>query len=302
MKTEPSGDTTLDRPTSMKRKVSDTSVEPMDVDQSHMDLDDSGGATKSELLRRLQEREQHIRNLRQDFKTSEDEYAKALQREIDELQEKIKELEDDNQENIDKYSWAMDNHSRAVERIRALEHQAQQREEGTRLTATRFGNLQTKYNEKEKELAKLQDRYDRLAMSGVSPMTQDAMRDLREQINRQNTEILKYQSDLECYRQDVVAKQDMVNEKDRQLQQLQGNLEETDRVLQERNRQMQEMNKRYEDAVAHGRDLQERLNSARAPDVVVTASGAYGSCYHLPDCNHMHGGGKTFRKCKTCLP
>lgn len=226
VKTEPSGDSTLDRPTPIKRKVSDTSVEPMDVDQSHMDLDDSGGATKSELLRRLQEREQHIRDLRHDFKTSEDEYAKALQREIDELQEKIKELEDDNQENIDKYSWAMDNHSRAVERIRALEHQAQQREEGTRLTATRFGNLQTKYNEKEKELVK----------------------------------------------------------------------------LQERNRQMQEMNKRYEDAVAHGRDLQERLNLARAPDVVVTTSGAYGSCYHLPDCNHMHGGGKTFRKCKTCLP
>ena len=230
VKMELPGDTTLDRPMvlpGVKRKASDSENEAMDVDASHldvMDVDDSGGATKDELLRRLQEREQHIRDLRQDFKTSEDEYAKMLLKEIDELKEKITELEGDNQDNIDKYSWAMDNHSRAVERIRALEHQAKQREDGTRLTATRFGNLQTKYNEKEKELAKLQERYDRLAMNGVSPLTQNAMRDLREQINRQNTEILKYESDLECYRQDVMAKQDMVNEKDRQLQQMQGTL------------------------------------------------------------------------------
>ena len=56
----------------------------------------------------------------------------------------------------------MDNHSRAVDQARLLENQLKQREADTRLTATRFGNLQTKYNEKEKELAKLQERYDRI--------------------------------------------------------------------------------------------------------------------------------------------
>ena len=75
------GDTTLDRPTNLpgvKRKASDSSVETMDVDQCHMDLDDTGGATKDELLRRLAEREEHIRELRKDFATSQNEYAKSL--------------------------------------------------------------------------------------------------------------------------------------------------------------------------------------------------------------------------------
>ena len=286
----------------LKRKVSDASVEPMEVDQSHMDVDDSGGATKDELLRRLVEKEQHIKDLRQDFKTSDEEYTKMLLKEIDELKERITELGDDNQENLDKYGWAMDNHARAVDRIRILESQLKQKDDNTRLTATRFGNLQTKYNEKEAELTKLQERYERLAMNGLpmSPLTQNAMKDLRQEVQRKNTEILKLQSDIGSMQEDIQALQGELEEKKQQLENLQGNWQETDRCLQERNRQLEEKNKRYEDAIHHGRELQERLNVARAPEEIAYSS--HGTCYHMPGCNHMHGGGKSLRKCKTCLP
>ncbi len=117
-----------------------------------------------ELLRRLLEKEEHIRELRSNFATSE---------------------EDKSEENIDKYAWAMDNHARAVDRIRILEQRLKQKETDARLTATRFVNLQTKYNEKEKELAKLQGRYDKVVMNGLpaSPRTQNAMKDLRQSID-----------------------------------------------------------------------------------------------------------------------
>ena len=227
------------------------------------------------------EKEQHIKDLRQDFKTSDEEYTKMLLKEIDELKERITELGDDNQENLDKYGWAMDNHARAVDRIRILESQLKQKDDNTRLTATRFGNLQTKYNEKEAELTKLQERYERLAMNGLpmSPLTQNAMRDLREEVQRKNTEILKLQSDIGSMQEDIQA--------------LQGELDE-------KKQQLEEKNKRYEDAICHGRELQERLNVARAPEEIAYSS--HGTCYHMPGCNHMHGGGKTLRKCKTCLP
>ena len=279
-------DATLERPIRpMKRKVSDDglSAQAMDVDQSHMDVDDSGGATKDELLRRLAEREDHIRELRKDFATSENEYAKSLELEIEDLKYR-------NEESMDKYTTAVANHTRALDRIGFLENHVKQKETDTRLTATRFGNLQTKYNEKEKEMAKLQDRYDRLVMNGLqeSPLTQNAVRDLRVQIEQKNNEYLEKSTEVENLRAELTT--------------LQGNLQETDRCLQERNRQLQEKNQRYDDAVQHNRELQERLNLARAPELVVVASGAHGNCYHMPECNHMHGGGKAFRKCKTCLP
>ena len=59
--------------------------------------------------------------------------------------------------------------------------------EGDRREADGYAvcNLQTKYNEKEKELAKLQGRYDKVVMNGLpaSPRTQNAMKDLRQSID-----------------------------------------------------------------------------------------------------------------------
>ena len=274
VKTELPDPTSLPR---LKRKASDaSSVEPMDVDQSHMDVDDTGGATKGELLRRLQEREQHIKDLRRDFGAAESELTKSLQM-------RIEELEEFNDDNNNKISRLNDNCSQAHNRIRMLEQQLSQREATTRLNATRFGNLQTKYNEKEKELARINERYERLALQGLpmSPLHQNAMRELREDLEAKNTEITKYQTEVEN---------------------LQGDLQDLRSLFDGKEMKLQEMNQRSENAVAHGRDLQERLNLARAPEMVVVASGSHGNCYHLPDCNHMHGGGKAFRKCKTCLP
>ena len=281
-------DTTLERPIrpvglpGTKRKASDdgSSVEDMDVDQSHMDVDDSGGATKDELLRRLADREEHIRELRRNFETSENEYAKSLLQEID--------LKDKNEENLDKYEWAMNSHSRAVDSIRALENQLKQKETDTRLTATRFGNLQTKYNEKEKELTKLQERYDNLCGLHAGPLAQNAMRDLRSQIDEKNKEILEKLADTEALRSELAT--------------LQGNLRETDRLLQDRNRLLQEKNQQIENLTEHNRELQRSLTTAKAPETVTIATGASGSCYHLPGCSHVHSGGKSYRKCKSCLP
>lgn len=172
VKTELPDPTSLPR---LKRKASDaSSVEPMDVDQSHMDVDDTGGATKGELLRRLMEREQHIKDLRSDFGAAESELTKSLHM-------RIEELEESNDDNLNKISALDDNCTRAHNRIRFLEQQLSQKDATTRLTATRFGNLQTKCNEKEKEVAKISERYERLALQGLpmSPLHQNQKRTTR---------------------------------------------------------------------------------------------------------------------------
>ena len=127
----------------------------------------------------------------------------------------------------------------------------------------------------------MNERYERLALQGLpmSPTVQNAMRDLREELGVKNTEILKYQSDIGCMQED--------------LQTLRGQLDDKEKKLLE-------MNQRYEHAVQHGRNLQQDLNVARAPEVI--AFSGHGTCYHLPGCNHLQGGGRNLRKCKTCLP
>ena len=272
VKTELPDPTSLPR---LKRKASDaSSVDPMDVDQSHMDVDDTGGATKGELLRRLVEREQHIKDLRRDFGAAESELTKSLQM-------RIEELEESNDDNLNKIGRLDDNCTQAHNRIRMLEQMLSQRDATTRLNATRFGNLQTKYNEKEKELARISERYERLALQGLpmSPLHQNAMRELREDLEAKNTEISKYQTDVEN---------------------LQGDLQALRAQLTDKEMKLQEMNQRYEHAVQHGRNLQQDLNVARAPEVIAFCG--HGTCYHLPGCNHLQGGGRNLRKCKTCLP
>ena len=60
---------------------------------------------------------------------------------IKSLQERVAELEEANEENLDKYGAAMDNCSRAHDRNRMLEQQLKQRDDTTRLNATRFGDI-----------------------------------------------------------------------------------------------------------------------------------------------------------------
>ena len=193
---------------------------------------------------------------------------------------------------LDNYGEVMEDLAKAQDRIRYLDGQIKDKTELIRLNATRFGNLTTKHNEKEKEFARLQERYDQMIQR---------LHDGTDATTEVNREILTIKEAMKTLQKELDEKVVEINQQKAEIDELKEKLTEKQAVLASAMVERDQKNIRYENAVEHNRTLQRELNAAKAPDKVCFTP--HGTVYHRLGCKQVEKSAThEMRKCKDCLP
>ncbi len=273
-------------PSSRKRKVDEHESIAMEVDRCAIfdKVEEEREATLEELHKRLDEEEAYIAAM-----TNSRDHYKDLAHKNKEL---YLEWQDKEAKAVDKFGEVMEDLAKAEDRIRYLDGQLKDKTELNRLNATRFGNLTTKHNEKEKEFERLQERYDKMIqrLHDGSDATAEANRELltvKEAMTALQKELDEKVAEIALKQSEVDELKVKLNQKDFELA----------AVMVERDQK----SNRLEHAAEHNRNLQAELNVAKAPERIWYTP--HGSVYHRLECKHvLKSSTHEMRKCKDCLP
>ena len=237
-------------------------------------------ATLDELHRRLDEKDEYIEAM-----TKSRDHFKDL---AYKNQQTYMEWQDKESKALNKYGEACEDLAAANDRIEYLNNKIKSQQETIQLNATRFGNQTTKLNEKEKELGRLQERYDTMIQR-----LHDGTDSVAE-VNRENVTIKDAMKNLQKELDEKVVE---INNQKTEIQELNNKLALLVSAMVERDQK----NQRLEHAVQRNRDLQQELNVAKAPEKVCFTP--HGTVYHRLGCKHVERSAThEMRKCKDCLP
>ena len=277
-------------PSTRKRKVMVDEHETIAMEVDRCSLydkveEEEREATTEELLRRLEEKEEYITAMT----NSRDHYKELAQKN----KETYLEWQDKEAKALDKFGEAMEDLAQTQDRVRYLDGVLKDKVETNRLNSTRMGNLQTKFNEKEKEYDRLQERYDTLIQR------LHAGSDATAEVNR---ELLKEKEAVKALQKELDEKVTELSQKQAEINELQSKMTEKDFVLAAALVERDQKDARLGHAVEHNVQLQAELNVARAPERICYTP--HGSVYHKPDCKHVQrsNGLHEMRKCRDCLP
>ena len=166
------------------------------------------------------------------------------------------------------------------------------KQETLRLNSVRFGNLQTKFIETEKELGNLQKRFDTLlnrlheGSSASSETNQELF------VSKENQKAL--QKSLDEKLGEIDEKNDLLIKKDFELV-------DKDVQIGALKEQLEKEAKAHRNCIQHNKTLQEELNLAKAPEKICFTT--HGAVYHKTGCRHVQKSSvHEMRKCKDCLP
>ena len=241
-------------------------------------------ATLAELHRRIDEKEEYIEVMAK----SRDHFKDLAYKN----QQTYMEWQDKEAKALNKYGEACEDLAAANDRIEYLNNKIKSQQETIQLNATRFGNQTTKLNEKEKELGRLQERYDTMIQR-----LHDGTDSVAE-VNRENVTIKDAMKNLQKELDEKVVE---INNQKTEIQELNNKLMEKQALLVSAMVERDQKNQRLEHAVQRNRDLQQELNVAKAPEKVCFTP--HGTVYHRLGCKHVERSAThEMRKCKDCLP
>ena len=195
----------LTEPSTRKRKVMVDEHETIAMEVDRCSLydkveEEEREATTEELIRRLGEKEDYI-----EVMTKNRDHYKNL---AEERQQLYLEWMDKENKALDKYGEAMEDLAQAQDRIRYLDGVVKDKTETNCLNATRFGNLTTKHNEKEKECGRLQERYDMMIqrlhdgsdaaaeVNGELVTVKEGMKALQKELDEKVVELSQKQAEI----------------------------------------------------------------------------------------------------------
>ena len=276
-------------PSMRKRKVMVDEHETVAMEVDRCSLfdkveEENREASLEELHRRLDEKEEYV-----EVMTKSRDHFKDL---AYKNQQTYMEWQDKEAKALNKYGEACEDLAAANDRIEYLNNKIKSQQETIQLNATRFGNQTTKLNEKEKELGRLQERYDTMIQR-----LHDGTDSVAE-VNRENVTIKDAMKNLQKELDEKVVE---INNQKTEIQELNNKLMEKQALLVSAMVERDQKNQRLEHAVQRNRDLQQELNVAKAPEKVCFTP--HGTVYHRLGCKHVERSAThEMRKCKDCLP
>ena len=276
-------------PSMRKRKVMVDEHETVAMEVDRCSLfdkveEENREASLEELHRRLDEKEEYV-----EVMTKSRDHFKDL---AYKNQQTYMEWQDKEAKALNKYGEACEDLAAANDRIEYLNNKIKSQQETIQLNATRFGNQTTKLNEKEKELGRLQERYDTMIQR-----LHDGTDSVAE-VNRENVTIKDAMKNLQKELDEKVVE---INNQKTEIQERNNKLMEKQALLVSAMVERDQKNQRLEHAVQRNRDLQQELNVAKAPEKVCFTP--HGTVYHRLGCKHVERSAThEMRKCKDCLP
>ena len=271
-------------------------------------------------------------------KTGEnDEYTKILGKHKQEYKNKYEEAKKNYDEYYDKYRDYSDKYGRSMQQVatqsdtnRMLESKVSQQAEKIRQQSDKIADLNNQlmeeYNNYEKEKKELKESLERTPDTRRSPTPQDD-RDSRDQSPRgEPMDIDELRDKFDDMKQDLGQKTYEVKDLEKQLAKIKKDKQEQEysctMMMDDYGKKMAELEENYKKATLdvtkitaevvrtrkkcenydrYNRELQEKLNEAKAPHNIYFTR--HGEVYHGPSCAHTKDKQVNFlRKCKDCLP